>query len=351
VRAVRYGGFGEHPRIEEVPAPQPAADDVVVEVECCQLGGDVLKIMAGNGPVRGAEQFAFPHTPGYRAAGVVAEVGAEVSKFSAGDRVVINGFVNCGRCKFCRRGLDNLCIASGMLGIDSGWPGGQAEMVKAPEWAVFALPDGIAFDRATLLPNAALLVHAYDRAGTAPGFTTAIYGCGLVGSGAVGVAKALGASSIVAIDREPAAIEFAQRCGATAVVNSAERDPVEAIRELTDGEGVDVVVEIVGVQETVQQAILSTRPRGVALLIGALQGLTLEFPDYYAEVIQREIDIKPCFGKTQAAFAKAVELAGDGALDLSPYALKSHPLAEFEAAVSEAQDPSNQALHLISLQA
>ncbi|MBS1843136.1 MAG: zinc-binding dehydrogenase [Actinobacteria bacterium] len=346
-----YSGFGAEPRIEDVPPPQPNAPDVVVRVECCQLGGDVLKIMAGNGPVRDADRFIFPHTPGYRAAGVVETVGDEVTKFAPGDRVVINGFVNCGECEYCRRGLDNLCVASGMLGIDSGWPGGQAELVKAPQWAVFALPDGIAFDRATLLPNAALLVHAYGRAGTTPGFTTAIYGCGLVGSGAVGVAKALGASRIVAIDREPAAIDFAGRCGATDLVDSTEQDPVEVIRELTDGEGVDVAVEIVGIQATVQQAILSTRPRGVALLIGALQGLTLEFPDYYSEVIQREIDIKPCFGKTQAAFAKAVELAGDGALDLSPYPLTSHPLAEFDEAVREAKDPSNQALHLTLMQA
>jgi (R,R)-butanediol dehydrogenase/meso-butanediol dehydrogenase/diacetyl reductase len=352
MRAVRYHGFGGDPQIEEVPEPQPGSHDVVVRAERCQLGGDVLKIMAGNGPVRGADEFIFPHTPGYRGAGVVEVVGDEVSKFSSGDSVVVNGFVNCGRCRYCERGLDNLCVASGMLGIDSGWPGAQAELFKAPDWATFMLPGNIPFDRATLLPNAALIVHAYDRAGSVePGFSTAIYGCGLVGSGAVGVAKALGASSIIAIDRAPAALEFARRCGATHVVNASEQDPLEAVLALTDGEGVDVAVEIVGVQDTVQQAIRTTRPRGVALLIGALQGLTLEFPDYYSEVIQREIDVKPCFGKTQAAFAEAVELAASDRLDLSPYALESHPLAAFEEAVREAQSPSNQALHLIALQA
>lgn len=350
MKAIRYHSFGGAPRLEDIPEPTLEAEDVLVEVGCCQIGGDVLKIMAGKGPVRALDTFRFPHTPGYRGAGVVAAVGEGVARVSVGDRVVVNGFVNCGHCDFCRRGLDNLCTASGMLGIDSGWQGAQAEMFKAPQRAVFPLPDSIRFDRATLLPNAALLVHAFARAGVEAAFSAAIIGCGLVGSVAIAVAKALRAEPIVAVDRQANALDFARRCGATHTVDSSREDPLTAIREIAGGEGVDVAVEIVGVKATVEQAILGVRPRGVALLIGALQGLTLEFPDYYSEVVQREVDLRPCFGKTQADFGRAVDLAASGALDLSPYELKTHRLSSFEEAVREAEDPSDHALHLTSMQ-
>jgi threonine dehydrogenase-like Zn-dependent dehydrogenase len=101
-------------------------------------------------------------------------------------------------------------------------------------------------------------------------------------------------------------------------VNAGAQDAVAALREVTGDNGVDVAIEIVGVAKTIEDAIYSTRRGGVTLLIGALGGISLSFPDYYRDVIQREMDIRPCFGKTQADFAKAVGLAAAGTLDLAP---------------------------------
>jgi threonine dehydrogenase-like Zn-dependent dehydrogenase len=350
VRAYRYYGFGGPAQIDEVPAPRPGALDVVVRVRACQIGGDVLKVLAGTGPVRGAADFRFPHTPGYRGAGVVEAVGRRVSTFRAGDRVVVNGFVNCGVCGYCLRGLDNLCESSRMIGIDSGMPGALAELVKVPEWAVFALPSGVSFASATLLANMALSVHALERALEHAPFTTAIFGCGLVGCATLAVAKAYGASEIIGIDTEPAALAHARRYGATRTVDAREQDVVAALREATEGAGVDVAIEIVGVAETVQDAIRGTRPRGVTLLVGALGAISLSFPNYYRDVIQRETDIRPCFGKTQADFAKAVELAASGALDLSLYPLQEHPFDEVDEAIAQAAGQSNGALHVIGME-
>jgi threonine dehydrogenase-like Zn-dependent dehydrogenase len=350
MRAYRYYGFGGPARIDEVPTPRPGALEVVVRVKACQIGGDVLKVLAGTGPVRGAADFQFPHTPGYRGAGVVEAVGTRVSAFEVGDRVVVNGFVNCGVCGYCLRGLDNLCESSRMIGIDSGMPGAMAELVKVPEWAVFALADGVSFAGATLLANMALSVHALERALARAPFTTAIFGCGLVGCATLAVAKAYGASEIIGIDTEPAALANARRYGATRTVNAREQNVVAALREATEGAGVDVAIEIVGVGETVQDAIRGTRPRGVTLLLGALGGISLSFPDYYRDVIQRETDIRPCFGKTQADFAKAVELAATGALDLSPYPLREYPLDAVEQAIAQAAAQRNGDLHVIEME-
>ena len=113
MRAIRYYGFGGPSQLDEIDPPTPGAHEVVIDIHASQVAGDVLKVLAGSGPVRNAEGFVFPHIPGYRGAGVVRAVGRDVRDLEVGDRVVVNGFVNCGECENCRRGLDNLCRTRG----------------------------------------------------------------------------------------------------------------------------------------------------------------------------------------------------------------------------------------------
>jgi len=347
LKAAQFRHFGDDVQLEEVETPPLADDEVLVRVSACQIGGDIVKIMAGDGPVRDRDRFRFPHTPGYRGAGVVTALGPAVDGFSVGDRVVVNGFLNCGECRACRAGNDNLCERSHMLGIDSGRAGAMAELVTVPARAAYGLTDEVAFDRATLLPNVALIVHALRRAEVEGPFTSAIFGCGLVGSCAVATARAMGATEVIAVDTAPGALELARACGATHVVDADAEDPVEAAKDVTDGSGVDVAIEIVGLGETIAQAALSTRSRGVTLLIGALQETSIPFPDYYRDVIQREIDLRSCFGKSQDDFAAAVRLAGSGALDLSAIPIHRYPFEAIEEAIGRASDSADSDVHVI----
>jgi L-iditol 2-dehydrogenase len=347
VRAVRYHGFGGPIEIEEIDEPEPGPHDVVIRVGACQIAGDVLKVLAGTGPVRDRENFVFPHVPGYRGAGTIERAGALVRKLSVGDRVVVNGCVNCGTCEYCLQGLDNLCRQASLLGLDSRKPGSLAEFVRAPEWSVFRIADSLSFARATLLPNMALLVHALERARPRPGFSIAIFGCGLVGSCAVPVARAYGAARIIAVDRDVQALKLARVLGATDVVDGTWNDPAMAISKLTDGRGVDVAVELVGLPETAQAAVGSTARRGTTLLIGALREMSLSFPDYYKDPIQKEIDVKTCFGKTQHDFAAAVRLEAAGLLDLSMFPIVEHPLEAFVEAMHEAA--TSRSIHVVDM--
>lgn len=347
MKAATFHHFGDAVHVEEIEEPRAAADEVVVRVACCQIGGDILKIMAGHGPTRDRERFAFPHTPGYRGAGIVDAVGSDVDALSVGDRVVINGFLNCGECRFCRRGHDNLCERSHMLGVDSGRPGAMAELVTAPARAVYRIPDDVTFEQSTLLPNIALLVHAFRRADVVGPFTCAVFGCGLTGTAAISVARGLGATQVIGVDVSPAALELARACGATATVDSTAQDPVEAVRAATGGDGADVVVEIVGLDSTIAAAARSTRALGVTLLIGALGETTIPFPEYYRDVIQREIELRACFGKGQADFAEAVRLAGSGSIDLTPFPIRVHRFDEIAQAIEIAGDPSNSDIHVV----
>jgi L-iditol 2-dehydrogenase len=348
MKAATFHHFGDAVHVEDVDDPRPAAGEVVVRVACCQIGGDILKIMAGNGPVRDRDHFAFPHTPGYRGAGFVDRVGSDVENVSVGDRVVINGFLNCGECEFCRQGHDNLCRHSHMLGVDSGRPGAMAEFVTAPGRAVYRLPEDVTFEQSTVLPNIALLVHAFRRAEVEGPFTCAVYGCGLTGTAAIAVARALGASEIIGVDTAPAALDLARSCGATITVDANRHDPVEAVRAATRGMGADVVVELVGLGTTIANAVRSTRTLGVTLLIGALGETTIPFPEYYGEVIQRELDLRACFGKGQADFAEAVRLAETRALDLSPFPVRVHDFDDIADAIDIAGDPANSDIHVVS---
>lgn len=349
MRAARFHGFGSPVQIDEIADPEPAEDEVGIRVHCCQIGGDILKIMAGAGPVRGRETFDFPHTPGYRGAGTVDALGSAVEGLAIGDRVAINGFLNCGSCEYCQVGLDNLCERSHMLGVDSGLPGAMAERITVPARTAYELPDDIPFELATLLPNVALLVHAYGRAGLGEGpFSTAIFGCGLVGSTGIAVAKALGAEQIIGVDTAATARAFALECGATATVDPDGGGDVDRVMELTEGRGVDVAVECVGLGFTIAGAVQSTRPRGVALLIGALGETTITFVDYYRDVIQREVDLRACFGKTQADFSRAVELAGTGGLDLSEFPVRVHSAEDLTSAIDVARDSANTDVHVVT---
>ena len=349
MRAVRYYGFGESPEIEEVADPVAGQNEVVVRVKACQLGTDVLKIMAGTGPVQDAAGFIFPHTPGFRGAGVVESVNSVNSTLKPGDRVIVNGFVHCNTCEDCHRGHDNLCSNARLLGVDSGAPGALAEKFKAPDHAVFKIPDSVSYAQATLFSNIGLLVHALERAAVRPGFTTAIFGCGLVGSCAIPVARAYGALQVIGIDVRESALDLAKRCGADEIIAGDSTDAVEAILVKTDGRGVDVAIEIVGVDSTIQQAIQSTANRGITILLGALKGVSLSFPDYYNEVIRREIDLKACYGKTRDDFAHGLELANTGQLDLSSYVFQEHRLDDIEAAVDAARAHANNSIHVITM--
>lgn len=342
MKAIRFYGFGGPVKLDEIPEPNVYDNDVLVLVKASQIGGDVLKGIGGDGGnIRGVSDFVFPHVPGYRGTGVVLNVGSRVSSFRRGDRVVINGFVNCRSCHVCYQGADNLCPNAYLLGLDSGRQGSMAEMVKAPSWAVFKLPDLISFGQATLFSNLALMVHAFDRARPQPGFTAAIFGCGLVGSWAIQVARVYGCSWMICVDKSDNALELARKLGANETVNADTSNPLEVIREKTSGQGVDVAIEVVGIDLTIQQTIESTVRGGTALLMGVLKPITLQFEKYYEDIIEKEIDIKSCFGKTQNDFERSIRLAESGLIDMSAQDLEEYELSSFDEAFKKASNPNH----------
>ncbi len=197
----------------------------------------------------------LPLTLGHEVAGVVEETGADVQGFAAGDRVCLHYLATCGLCPFCQAGTEQFCTAVQMIGKNRD--GGYAEFIVIPERSVFRLPDEIPFEQgAILMCSSATSLHAFNKARLRPGETVAIFGIGGLGVSAVQLANHFGAAEVFAVDINPRKLELAERFGAIPV-NASAGDPVEQLRELTRGRGVDVALELIGLPFTMRQAVQS----------------------------------------------------------------------------------------------
>jgi propanol-preferring alcohol dehydrogenase len=202
--------------------------------------------------------------------------------------------------------------------------GGFAEFIVMPARSVFALPDEIPFPQgAILMCSSATSLHALRQARLQPGESVAVFGAGGLGSSAIQLAQTLGAAAVFAVDTNARKLELASSLGATPV-NAASSDPVAEIQSLTDGRGVDVALELVGLPLTMQQAVRSLAIKGRA----ALAGITLKsFPVApYHEVINKEAEIIGVSDHLAAELPELIEFARERRLDLAQTVTACVPL-------------------------
>jgi propanol-preferring alcohol dehydrogenase len=269
-----------------------------------------------------SELKSLPITPGHEIAGVAESVGAEVREFTAGDRICVHYLATCGHCAFCQGGTEQFCRSGQMIGKDRD--GGYAEFVLVPERSVFRLPDAIPFEQgAILMCSSATSLHALHKARLRPGETVAIYGVGGLGISALQLARISGAAEVFAVDINPHKLELATRFGAIPV-NASTGDPVEQIRTLTGGRGVDVALELVGLPLTMRQAVQSVAILGRAALVG-LTGEKFEVVPY-AELLNKEAEIIGVSDHLASEIPQLLDLAGSGKLDLSHGVIRTIPL-------------------------
>lgn len=220
--------------IQEVPRPICGPQEAVVQVKACGIcAGDVTPWFIRR---------KCPGVVGHEPAGVIVEVGSEVTRFAPGDRVFVHHHAPCLGCRHCQRGFYTMCPTWRASRLD---PGGIAEFVRVPrenlEGDTLHLPDYLTFEDGTLIEPAACVVKAFRRAGFVPGQRLAILGCGFIGQVMVRLARYYGAELIVASDPVAWRREKALEAGAHVVVDSAQESFPERVRELTDG-GADVVM-------------------------------------------------------------------------------------------------------------
>ena len=265
--------------VEDVTLEAPRAGEVLVKMAATGVCHSDLSVLHGAVPM------PLPMVLGHEGAGVVQAVGPGVPGIQPGDHVVLSFIPTCGHCYFCDRHEPHLCVAGSP---DGSMPdgtnrlrlGGQdvramamlgcmAEYAVVPAMSLLRIDRSIALDRAALvgcgvMTGVGAVLHT---AKVRPGGTVAVFGCGGVGLSAIQGARLVGAKRIIAVDMLEAKLEYARHFGATHTVNAAD-NPVEAIKELTGGWGVDYSFEVTGKTSVMTQAYDATRRGGTVCVIG-----------------------------------------------------------------------------------
>ncbi len=242
--AMFYGG--KDIRVEEIPDPVAGPGQVVFDIKAAGICGSDMH------GYRHARQgwLPVPHTNGHELMGVVTQVGEGVTKVKVGDRIGVEPLhlVGCGKCPYCRTGSYESCIIRGRAPDGSRMhSGGFAEKDWAPESNVYKLPDSITNEQAAILDVYACAVHTIHRVPAGPMHNVVVVGAGPIGLSIVEAYKAIGARKVFVVDVSQTALDIAKKdFGADEAINSAKVDLVQAVKDLTDGMGANVVIEAVG---------------------------------------------------------------------------------------------------------
>lgn len=323
-----------HYAIQEVPTPRPGPGQVLIRSRAVGVSRSLIDVLEGK--LR-PEWVRYPVIPGHEWSGVAADLGEGVTSCAVGDKVVVEGLVYCGTCQFCRRGLTNLCEAGAQIGFTQS--GGCAEYVAVPARLVHRLPPSISFEAASLIEPTAVVARGVLRAQPSPGDTVAVVGAGTVGLLAVMLMRMYWPARLVLIGFSDQALAMGRELGATEVINPRRTDPVEAVRQLTGGTGLDLVIEAAGTTEALETTLEAVREGGRAVLLG-IPGAQARAV-MYERVVAKDLEVHGVQGYTTDVWSRVVRLVASGALQLEAVVRHRFPLARFADALSQYHSPEN----------
>jgi len=308
-------------QIVDVSVPLPSPGEILVRVAACGICGSDVHGYDGSSGRR-----IPPIIMGHEAAGIVASVGAEVVGFQEGDRVTCDSTVYCGECLYCRRGKVNLCDRREVLGVSCGdyrRAGAFAEFVSVPARIVYKLPASLSFTEAALLEAVSVALHAVSLAEIEPNSTGLVVGAGTIGLLVQQALLLAGCSRVFVSDIDTNRLELSKSIGATEVLHVGP-DFRDKLIHLTDGFGVDIAVEAVGNNETVQAAINSVRKGGSVVLVG---NISAEVTIPLQKVVTRQITLQ---GSCASAgeYPRAIELMSADEIKVKPLISAVAPLNE-----------------------
>lgn len=339
-------------KIEEIAVPEPRAGEVLVKVTACGVCHTDLHVIKDETP------FPTPAVLGHEITGTVEALGPGAEKVTEkigfGARVAASFIMPCGSCQYCVRGRDDVCERffdmNRLKGVlydgetrlfrEDGSPlsmysmGGLAEYAVVPATDVFVLPENLPLEESAILGCAVFTAYGAVRHGADlhAGERVAVVAMGGVGSNMVQISKAFGASQIVAVDVSEDKLSAAEDLGATDTVNGAEEDPVSRVKELTDGEGVDVAFEALGRPETFAQAVGMLRDGGRMVAVGIAPGKTTA-PVEITQLVRRSQRIIGSYGaRTRTDMPEILSLVARGFLNPQATVTRKFSLDEADTA-------------------
>jgi L-iditol 2-dehydrogenase len=245
----------------EIARPAIQADEVLVQIQRIGVCGSDIHVYHGKHPYTG-----YPVVQGHEVSGTIVEIGSGVSGFIPGDRVVFMPQVTCGACYPCQTGNYHICDNLKVMGFQTDGAGQDYFPVKAD--MTLKLPDLVTLDQAAMVEPVSVAVHALRRFGPMPGAHVLVLGAGTIGSLVGQCARALGAAKVMITDVSEYKLDFARCCGFERAVNTQKEDLGQAIQEYFGVRKADVILECVGVQPTITQAVQLARKGSTIVVVG-----------------------------------------------------------------------------------
>jgi threonine 3-dehydrogenase len=310
----------------DVPRPEVGEDDVLIQVKATSICGTDLHIYEWNPWAQ--DHVNLPLTVGHELCGVVVEKGVNADGPDVGQLVSVESHVVCNRCSFCRTGKGHLCENTEILGVHRD--GAYAEFVAVPAINAWVDPPEMPYSIASLQENFGNAVHTASVPLVA-GRKVLVTGCGPVGVMAIAAARALGARSVYATDVSDYRLSMAWTMGADLTINPRKHDVFSAVMDATEGEGVDVLLEMSGAPSAIDEGFRSLKPGGEVALLGLTSAdLSFNLDDH---IIFKGASVHGIVGrKLWDTWYKMRGLLRSGAIDLAPLITHRFALDDFEKA-------------------
>ena len=303
--------------IRNIEIPLLQSNDVLVAVKAAGICHSDAHYRAG-----GLSQEKLPITLGHEISGIIENIGSDVNELKIGDRVCVHYLITCGNCEYCLSENEQFCTYVKMAGNNVN--GGYAEYISVPERSVFILPQEIPFEQgAIMMCSSATSFHALNKARFREGETVAVFGIGGLGMAAIQIAKTQGASEVYAVDINREKLDQAEKYGSIKI-DASEVDPVEEIMRLTNGRGVNVALELIGLPKTMLQAVRSLAIFGRAAIVG-LSDKPLEI-ETHGDLINKEIEIIGVSDHLASELPHLINMVQKGDLNLDSAISKRIPL-------------------------
>jgi len=303
----------------QIPLPQLQPNQVLIQVKRIGVCGSDIHVFHGLHPYT-----SYPVVQGHEVSGVIAEVGQQVTGFTKGDKVVFMPQVTCGECYPCHHGMYHICDVLKVMGFQTD--GAAQEYFPVRAEVVLKLPDSVSLDHAALVEPVSVAVHALSRYGNVAGSNILVLGAGTIGNLVAQVAAASGAKRVMITDISPYKLEKARQCGLEYVVNPEQEDLEGAILSAFGADKADLILECVGVQDTITQAVAMARKGSPIIVVGVFgQKPTVDL----GLVQDRELSLIGTLMYQKKDYEGAIELVSNGKLHLEAMITHRFPFEDY----------------------
>jgi len=329
MKALVISAAGQTSYIERAQ-PRPAPGEVLLQIKRLGYCGTDLNTFRGFNPL-----VTYPRIPGHEIAAVIAEVTPGVpTQFNVGMETTVLPYTTCGNCSSCRSGRVNACRSNQTLGVQRD--GAFTEFITVP-WEKLVRSEKLSRAEHALIEPLSVGFHAVERGQVSSADTALVFGCGMIGLGAISGASLLRGARVIAVDVDDAKLALAKKAGATETINSKVENLHEKLQALTNGDGPGVVIEAVGLPATFRAAVDEVCFSGRVVYIGYAKEAVSYETKYF---VMKELDIRGSRNATQQNFADVIRVLETGRYPVSETITRCVPFAEAGAALAGwAADP------------